>query len=138
MAGGRPTRYRKEYAEQARKLCLLGYTDKELADFFQVQESTINNWKKAHPEFLESLKDGKDIVDSDIVKSLYNRAKGMKVQEEKMVDGEVISLEKEIPPDPTSMIFWLKNRQPAKFRDKQDINLEADINITIGEDEAGL
>ena len=53
---GRPTRYKQEYAEQALKLCRLGAKDSELADFFQVSEQTINAWKKAHPEFLESLK----------------------------------------------------------------------------------
>lgn len=46
----------KEYANQALKLCLLGATDKELADFFSVSEQTLNKWKKDYPEFLESLK----------------------------------------------------------------------------------
>lgn len=48
---GRPTDYRPEYAEHARKLCLLGATDKDLADWFEVVESTVNLWKLAHPEF---------------------------------------------------------------------------------------
>jgi hypothetical protein len=34
MERGRPTKYKEEYNEQAYKLCLLGATDKELADFF--------------------------------------------------------------------------------------------------------
>ena len=46
---------KRAYAEQARKLCLLG-TDAELADFFEVSESTINNWKFDYPEFSESIK----------------------------------------------------------------------------------
>ena len=56
---GRPTNYKKEYDEQAYKLCLLGATDKEMADFFNVKEQTINNWKKNHPSFFESIKRGK-------------------------------------------------------------------------------
>lgn len=52
----RPTKYQEAYAEQARKLCLLGYTDAELADFFEVSESTINKWKLDYPEFSESIK----------------------------------------------------------------------------------
>jgi len=52
---GRPTRYKKEYNEQARKLCLLGSTDKSLADFFDVSEATINNWKIQHSKFLKSM-----------------------------------------------------------------------------------
>jgi len=67
MAGGRPTKYKKEFAEQARKLCLKGFTDAEMADFFCVQEQTINNWKIAHVEFLESLKAGKRYSDDKVV-----------------------------------------------------------------------
>ncbi len=52
----RPTKYQEAYAEQARKLCLLGYTDAELADFFEVSESTINKWKLDYPKFSESIK----------------------------------------------------------------------------------
>ncbi|MCV5625819.1 hypothetical protein OFN31_29725, partial [Escherichia coli] len=48
--------YQEAYAEQARKLCLLGYTDAELADFFEVSESTINKWKLDYPKFSESIK----------------------------------------------------------------------------------
>jgi hypothetical protein len=107
MAGGQPTAYKDVYAEQARKLCLLGYTDLEMADFFSVCEATINNWKLAHPEFLESIKKGKVFADTDVVTSLHDKA----------LDG-----------DTTAMIFWLKNRQPKKWRDKQEIKQE--VNVT--------
>ena len=49
---GRPSSFRPEFAEQAFKLCLLGATDADLADFFHVSEQTVNAWKKAHPDFL--------------------------------------------------------------------------------------
>lgn len=119
---GRPTRYRSEYAEQARKLCLLGYTDKKLAEFFGVVESTLNLWKLRHPVFSESLKAGKDFADVNVVQALYNRALGQTVKEVKTnEDGSSSETIKEIPPDPTSMIFWLKNRQPEIWRDKQSL-----------------
>ena len=122
--GGRPTRYRKEYANQVKELCLLGYTDKKLAAFFDISESTLNLWKLRHKEFSESLKLGKDFADVHVVSALYGRALGMKVTEEKLTsDGSIIELKKELPPDPTSMIFWLKNRQPELWRDKQDMEL---------------
>ena len=72
MGAGRPTEYRPEYAEDTRKLCLLGFTDAQLADFFDVSEATINNWKIAHPEFLESIKKGKEVADCEVVQSLYS------------------------------------------------------------------
>ncbi len=73
---GRPTSYRPEYAEQALKLCRLGATDKELADFFEVAESTVNLWKIEHPEFSESLKAGKAQADAEVADKLFKRATG--------------------------------------------------------------
>ena len=136
MAGGRPTDYKEEYAEQARKLCLLGATDANLADFFGVVESTINNWKIANPEFLESLKAGKMLADAVVAESLYHRATGYSHQEEKVFNngGEIVTYEsvKHYAPDPTSAIFWLKNRQPDKWREKQE------HTVTLSDDFEGL
>ena len=129
---GQPTKYRKEYAEQAKKLCLLGATDKQLADFFEVSESTINNWKLDHPAFLESIKAGKDIADAEVAESLFHRAKGYSHPEDKIFNqnGEpmVVPTTKHYPPDATSAIFWLKNRQKENWRDKteQDTKLQFD------------
>jgi hypothetical protein len=128
----RPTNYRKEYAEQARKLCLLGYTDRQLADFFNVNERTINRWKIDHPEFCQSIKDGKEFADIDVVDSLYKRAIGIEYEEiELKTDGKNKSkrvVKKLIPPDTTAQIFWLKNRQPQKWRDKQEIDHQSSDN----------
>ena len=72
----RPTKYQEAYAEQARKLCLLGYTDAELADFFEVSESTINKWKLDYPKFSETIKKGKAVADAEVSDRLYQRAMG--------------------------------------------------------------
>lgn len=123
MAGenGRPTKYRKEYDEQARKLCLLGYTDVQLADFFGVAESTIHKWKLDFPSFSESLKAGKECADAELAQTLYDRAKGGKrIVKQKISDGVVFDLEEELPPDTTALIFWLKNRQPHLWRNNPD------------------
>jgi len=69
---GRPTKYKEEYAEQAYKLCLLGHIDDELADFFEVDVSTIHRWKLEHEEFRDSIKKGKEIADGNVVQSLYH------------------------------------------------------------------
>lgn len=133
---GRPTDFNQKYIEQVYKLCILGATDKDIADFFEVCEATINNWKQSHPEFLESLKRGKIEADMNVANSLYKRATGMTIVEEKetrramIQDGEELSCDildttttkKELAPDPTSAFFWLKNRQPEKWRDKQEID----------------
>jgi hypothetical protein len=125
MPGGRPSKYKAIYAEQAEKLCRLGATDVQLAEFFHVSEVTLNAWKKKYPEFLQSLKDGKEIADSVVVKSLFQRAKGYEHPEDKIFNnnGEplVVPTIKHYPPDTTAAIFWLKNRDPVRWRDTQHI-----------------
>lgn len=129
---GRPTKYKPEYDEQALKLCRLGATDKELADFFKATEQTINNWKIDHPSFFESLKVGKDEHDTKKVEgALLSRALGVTLKETKVMGGggddedpSAIETIKEIPPDSTACIFWLKNRNPDRWRDKQEQVIE--------------
>lgn len=123
---GRPSAYRKEFAQQAKKITLLGATDMDLADFFCVALSTINLWKLKHPEFSESLKVGKDSADERVISSLYHRAIGYSHPEVdiRAVDGVIVKtpLTKHYPPDTTAAIFWLKNRRKDEFRDKVDVN----------------
>lgn len=119
-AGGRPTKYKPEYAKQAEKLCALGATDKDLADFFEVAESTLNLWKLNHPQFSESLKLGKDGPNERVKRSLYHRAVGYSHPEDdiRAVNGEIVVTPtiKHYPPDTTACIFFLKNRLPDEFR----------------------
>ncbi len=126
MPAGRPTDYNPEkMPKQANKACLLGATDKELADFFEVCEATINNWKKDHPEFLESIRKGKEIADAKVAKSLYERANGYSHPEVHISNyqGTITQtdLTKHYPPETTAAIFWLKNRQPSKWRDRKEV-----------------
>jgi hypothetical protein len=135
---GRPTDYQEKYAEQAYKLCLLGSTDADLADFFEVDESTINNWKLKFPKFLESIKSGKIIADAEVAESLYKRAKGYKVDTVKVFQfqGEpvIVPVVEDIAPDTGACMAWLKNRQRDKWRDKQDIEHSGAVPVTIVDD----
>jgi len=135
MPAGRPTKYEEAYAEQAFKLCLLGSTDVQLADFFEVTESTINKWKIDYPEFSESLKKGKNEADAKVAESLYNRALGYSHPEDKIfnANGEemIVPTTKHYPPDTSAGIFWLKNRQKDKWRDKQE--REVDITLSVSD-----
>lgn len=123
---GRKSEYREEYAEQALKLCLLGATDKEIAEFFSVSEQTLNSWKKKFPQFLESLKKGKAVADANVASRLYSRAIGYDARATKFATNESKITDKveyleHYPPDTTAAIFWLKNRQPGKWRDKKEV-----------------
>ena len=122
-AGGRPSLYRDEYPAQAEKLCRLGATDKELADFFEVSVDTINEWKKVHAGFSESLKKGKGVADAEVADRLFKRACGYSHTDTKFAtfEGQITDreeYEKHYPPDTIACIFWLKNRRPDLWRDK--------------------
>lgn len=120
---GRPTAYKPDYAKQAAKLCQLGATDQEIADFFEVGVRTIHNWKHSHDDFLHALKSGKEMADDRVERSLYQRAIGYEQDEvkifmpsgaEKPVFAEYRA---KIAPDTTAAIFWLKNRRSQQWRD---------------------
>ena len=131
--GGRPSKYQAAYAKQAAKLCKLGATDRELALFFEVSVNTIDNWKARYSGFLGSLKAGKEEADDRVERSLYQRAMGyshpdihFSSYEGKVTETPTV---KHYPPDTTACIFWLKNRQRDKWRDKIDL-AHSGVNLT--------
>lgn len=138
---GRPTDYKPEFDNQAYKLCLLGFTDKDLAGFFEVTEQTINNWKKANPSFFESLTRGKIMADAEVAESFYKSATGFEkeIEEAKVISigdytqrVEIVKLKKYFPPERGAQLSWLKNRQPQKWRDKQEIETTpSTLTVTI-------
>ena len=124
--GGRISEYKDTFPRMAEKLCKLGAIDKDLADFFEVSEQTINNWKQEYKEFYLALKKGKLIADANVAESLYKRATGYEHKEDVIFNDKgtplVVPTIKRYPPDTTAMIFWLKNRRPGEWRDKQEIS----------------
>lgn len=119
---GRPSAYRPEFPEQAMKLCRLGATDKELADFFGVAESTLSKWKLDFPDFSEALKAGKVAADANVADSLYRRAFGYSHPDVHISnykgDVTITPITKHYPPETVACIFWLKNRRPDLWREK--------------------
>lgn len=133
MAGGRPTKYKPEFCKIAAALAKLGATDVEVANALSVSVASVNLWKVQHPEFSESLKIDKAVADGKVVESLYKRAMGYSVTEEdiRVIDGKIVRTEvtKHYPPDPTAMIFWLKNRDKANWRDKHEFEHSGGISV---------
>src|SRR5579863_4791288 len=100
---GRPNSYRPEYAQQAAKLCELGATERDVADFFGVSTVTVWRWRSQFEEFCNALKTGKVTADDRTEMSLYHRANGYSFNSEKIFchQGEVIRVPfvEHIPPD---------------------------------------
>jgi hypothetical protein len=118
--------YRQEYAEQAGTLALFGLIDEQLAKAFGVSRRTVQNWQQTHPKFAQAIARGKQVADDAVERSLFHRARGYSHQAVKLFfdarRGEVVRAEylERFPPDPTSMIYWLKNRRPDRWRDHRD------------------
>ncbi len=119
---GRPPKYQPTYAVQATKLCELGATDADLADFFEVSIRTIIRWQSEHEEFCHAVKEAKEAANARVERSLYQRATGYTYDAVKVMQyqGEpvVVPYREHVPPDTAAMIFWLKNRKKDQWRDR--------------------
>lgn len=109
-----------------------GATDPDIADKIGIGLSTLYEWKKKYPEIAEALKKNKELADIEIENSLFKRALGYEYTETiKETDGKGVTKErvliKHMPPDAASIIFWLKNRRPAKWRDRQQADNKESI-----------
>lgn len=138
---GRPTKYNKSIPIKTKELAKQGARDKDIAKELHVSEATLNIWKRKYPEFLESLREGKETIDKKVECSLLKCALGYSVFETKRFykplmrdNGEPILdnqgkqikallreevTEKEIPASYSACFFWLKNRKSKEWRDNR-------------------
>lgn len=111
-----------------------GLTDEQIARKMNVSRSTLNDWKIKYPDISDTLKKGKDAVDYEVENKLLLRACGYTYTEEtkqrmyNRASGQwemvtVKSVTKTVPPDTTAQIFWLKNRRPDLWRERQEVQL---------------
>jgi len=135
---GRPSKYDPLITPVlARALAREGYTDEEIACRLEppVSVATLSRWKVESPEFREALNEGKAIVDARVEEGLLRRALGFTGTETRLEakadesgrplkGGKVIKTTKEVPPDVTACIYWLKNRKPRSWRDKHDLSVD--------------
>ena len=136
------TKYKESFPALVEQYARQGMIEREIALKLGVSVETFEQNKKRYPVFLESLKAGKEIVDREVEHALYKRALGYEYEEEKTTTTEgpagvttiTSKTTKVMAPDVTAMIFWLKNRKPAEWRDA--IRLETvDINQALKEAE---
>lgn len=105
-----------------------GLTDEQIAKNMGISVATLYNWKNTYLEILEALKKGKEVVDTIVENALLKRALGYRYDEVTIEDGiETKRVTKEVQPDTTAQIFWLKNRRPDKWRDKQNVEVSGSL-----------
>ena len=115
-----------------------GLIEDQIAHNMGISRSTLFEWKKKYPSISDALSKSKEIVDFEVENSLNKIANGYRYNEitrERMPikdqDGIIIDyelvitkvIEKEVQPNATAQIFWLKNRKPKEWRDKQDVEM---------------
>lgn len=117
-----------------------GLTDEQIAENMGIAVRTLYNWKDKYVQIMQTLKRGKEVIDRQVENALLKRALGYKYEEvtrEKVISAETGIPEmtvtkmvtKEVQPDVTAQIFWLKNRKPKDWRDKQDIQHSGTMEI---------
>jgi len=135
---GRPTAYSQNYLPLAFALGELGLIDVEIAPRMQISESTLNRWKKKHPEFKKALNNGKAIIDREVENQLLLATKERTIEESVIDvrtgkdgkplkgDSRLKKTKKIIQGSVPAQIFWLKNRQPDKWRDTSHVTVAND------------
>jgi hypothetical protein len=134
--------YQAEYAEQARKLCLLmGADDQELARFFDVPPATLHEWLTSVPEFAAAVLAGRTLADADVADRLWRRAIGYSHAAVRIFSHQGKALEvaytEHYPPDTAACLFWLKSRQPDRWRERIEHDHLAPAEMLASLDAAG-
>lgn len=141
FGGGAPTKFKKEYCEQAYMLKLLGYTTQEMANFFEVNIDTIFEWKNTHIEFSDKLREGGELADGKVARSMFQKSIGATLVKKKYKGKETEPYETEIteiPSDTAAAAMWLKSRQKVKWGDSVAIELKHTQELTDEELESEI
>jgi hypothetical protein len=124
---GRPSSFNEKLGQLIIKLYKKGYTDRQVAKTIGVSRQALHNWKKKDPDFFYTIKEAKDIADEIVINSLYARATGYNVVEEKLFHsfGKTVREKtlKHYPPDVAACIYWLNNRRPEEWRNSSRTEL---------------
>jgi len=142
---GRPEKYNAQFHPLIVKvLAEQGLIESEIQKKIDISVATFVSWKKKYPEFLKALTEGKYATDKEVERALLKRAKGYEYDESveepvsSKVDGKPTKklavtkvMHKHMAGDVGAQTLWLKNRMPDKWRDKQDITMNATISEAV-------
>lgn len=112
-----------------------GLTDEQIAQNIGISRSTLNEWKKRFPDIKDTIKRGKEVVDRQVENALFKSAIGYEYTEitKELTDsGMKVTkrVTKQVAPNPTSAIFWLKNRKPDEWRDRKETQISGEMSVS--------
>ncbi len=110
-----------------------GLTDEQIAKNIGISKQTFYDWKKKYTDFSDSLKNGKEVIDRQVENALLKRAIGYEYEEiSEKFEGGILTdrkvTKKQVVPDTTAQIFWLKNRKPSVWRDRAQVDVDAEFS----------
>jgi transcriptional regulator with XRE-family HTH domain len=122
---GRASKINESIVNRIMHLAKKGLTDIQICEEVGIGKTTLSMWKNKYPDFKSSLKKCKGFADDLVEATLLQRALGYTGDEIKVFfdskNSKTVAHEckKYYPPDVTAQIFWLKNRRPEVWREKQ-------------------
>jgi hypothetical protein len=133
---GRKSLYDPAMNPQVKEWSKQGLIDTEIAKLLGIGKSTFYEWQNKHPEFSDALKEGKQIADMEVEQELWGKCHGQMIIERKekvLRDGTIVTVQEErfVPASDTAIIFWLKNRKPEMWREKQQIEHSGSMDISV-------
>ena len=109
-----------------------GLTDEQIAKNIGVNRATLYDWKKRFPDLDDALKKGKEVSDYEVENALFKSATGYEYEEEVLSNaGKVEKVKRYAKPNVTAQIFWLKNRKPDQWREKQEVQHSGNMGHTV-------
>lgn len=139
-------KYNEDFPKIAEDLARQGWKDEDIWKKLGISKNTFYEYQNKFPDFRDALKRGKAPVDFEVENFLLQRAKGYEYEEvqieykpaakgQKPQPTSIKRTKKKVPPDTTAQIFWLKNRRPDKWRDRQEReligNFDTDAEMTV-------
>ena len=111
-----------------------GLTDEQIANNIGIRRPTLYDWKNKYHDISDALKKGKEVIDRQVENALLKRALGYEYVEttKELTDlGLTVTKQvtKQVSPDTTAQIFWLKNRKPKEWRDKKETEVTGNLNV---------
>ncbi len=134
MAGGRPSKYESHVQPKLLLIaawCRNGLTDLEICKNLDIGKDAFIEYKKQYSELSDILKKNKEVIDTIVENALLKAALGYEYEETKLSEHGMERSTKVAHPNTTALIFWLKNRNPGAWRDKQDLEHSGNVGVNI-------
>lgn len=132
---GAPSQYKPDFVPLAHNLALLGHSDAQIADVLGVSSATICRWIAKKREFRSALARGRGEADGEVALGLFQRAKGYSREAVKVFmppgasEPVYARYQEHVPPDPGAASFWLRNKQPDKWKEKTETNVSGSLTL---------